>query len=202
MKRALLLSGGIDSIALAYWLRPEIVFTINYGQLPYLGEVRAATEVAQQLNLQHESLHVDCRALGSGDLLGSAPDPHAPASEWWPYRNQLLLTLCAAKAIALGVNELMIGTVASDDFHKDGTPRFVQLMNELVSYQEGGLRISAPAIDLTSVDLVRTSGIPPELLFWAHSCHKAEYACGKCRGCTKYQQVMHALYGSSSTAIS
>lgn len=200
MKRALLLSGGIDSIALAYWLRPELVFTINYGQLPYLGEVRAATEVARQLGLQHELLQVDCRAVGSGDLLGNAPDSHAPASEWWPYRNQLLLTLCAAKAISLGANELLIGTVASDGFHKDGTPHFVHLMNELLSYQEGGLQVSAPAIELTSIELVRTAGIPPELLFWAHSCHKAEYACGKCRGCTKYQQVMNELYDTSTDA--
>jgi 7-cyano-7-deazaguanine synthase len=199
VKRALLLSGGIDSIALAYWLRPEIVFTINYGQLPYLGEARAATEVAQQLQLQHELLHIDCRVLGSGDLSGNAPDPHAPASEWWPYRNQLLLTLCAAKAITLGVNELLVGTVASDGFHKDGTPQFVHLMSEVLSYQEGGLRVSAPAIALTSVELVRTSGIPPELLFWAHSCHKAEYACGKCRGCIKYQHVMDELYGTSES---
>jgi 7-cyano-7-deazaguanine synthase len=198
MKQALLLSGGVDSIALAYWLRPEIVFTIDYGQLPYQGEVRAATQVAQQLGLQHELLRVDCSALGSGDLSGKAPDAHAPATEWWPYRNQLLVTMCAAKAIALGVKEILIGTVASDGFHKDGTPQFVQLMNDLLFYQEGGIRVSAPAIGLTSAELVRAAGIPEELLLWAHSCHKAEYACGNCRGCNKYQNVMHELYGTTT----
>ena len=30
--RALLLSGGMDSIALAFWKRPEIAITIDYGQ--------------------------------------------------------------------------------------------------------------------------------------------------------------------------
>lgn len=196
MKRAILLSGGVDSIALSYWLRPELAITIDYGQLPYKGELRAAEEVAKQLGIQHELLQVDCRAIGSGDLSGTAPDPFAPASEWWPYRNQLLLTLCAAKAITLGVTEIYIGTVASDSFHKDGTPQFVQLMNDLLAYQEGNLRVSAPAIAMTSVQLVKHSQIPEELLLWAHSCHKADYACGNCRGCNKYRNVIHELYGN------
>ncbi|MDB5270114.1 MAG: 7-cyano-7-deazaguanine synthase [Hymenobacter sp.] len=196
MKRALLLSGGMDSIALAYWLRPEVAFTIDYGQLPYNGELRAAEEITKQLGIRHELLKVDCRAIGSGDLSGNAPDSHAPASEWWPYRNQLLITLCAAKAITMGIEEIIIGSVASDGFHKDGTPQFIQLMNDLVSYQEGNLRVSAPAIAMTSAELVKQSQIPEELLLWAHSCHKADYACGNCRGCNKYRNVIHELYGS------
>ena len=32
MNTALLLSGGMDSIALAYWKRPDIALTIDYGQ--------------------------------------------------------------------------------------------------------------------------------------------------------------------------
>ena len=196
MKRAILLSGGVDSIALSYWLRPELAFTIDYGQLPYRGELRAAEQIAKTLDMQHELLKVDCRAIGSGDLSGKAPDPHAPASEWWPYRNQLLLTLCAAKAITLGVTEILIGTVASDGFHKDGTPQFIQLVNDLIAYQEGNLRVSAPAIAMTSAELVRHAHIPEELLLWAHSCHKADYACGNCRGCNKYRNVIHELYGN------
>ncbi|AMJ65931.1 7-cyano-7-deazaguanine synthase [Hymenobacter sp. PAMC 26628] len=199
MKRAILLSGGIDSIALSYWLRPDLAFTIDYGQLPYQGEVRAAEQIAKHLEITHELLKVDCGAIGSGDLSGKAPDPQAPASEWWPYRNQLLLTICASKAITMGATEIMIGTVASDGFHKDGTPRFIELMNEAFSYQEGNLQISAPAITMTSAELVRASQIPEELLFWAHSCHKADYACGNCRGCNKYRNVMHELYGTSFT---
>ncbi|RUW76172.1 7-cyano-7-deazaguanine synthase, partial [Mesorhizobium sp. M1E.F.Ca.ET.063.01.1.1] len=30
--RMLLFSGGLDSSALAWWLRPELCVTINYGQ--------------------------------------------------------------------------------------------------------------------------------------------------------------------------
>jgi 7-cyano-7-deazaguanine synthase len=199
MKRAILLSGGMDSIALSYWLRPELAITIDYGQLPYEGELRAAEQITQQLGIEHELLKINCESIGSGDLSGKAPSPYAPATEWWPYRNQLLITVCAMKAINLGVTEIMIGTVAPDGFHKDGTPQFVKMMNDVISYQEGNLKVSAPGISMTSVELVRRSGIPENLLLWAHSCHKADYACGNCRGCNKYRNIMHELYATDRT---
>jgi 7-cyano-7-deazaguanine synthase len=42
MDTGLLLSGGMDSVALAYWLRPDVAFTIDYGQLSAEGELRSA----------------------------------------------------------------------------------------------------------------------------------------------------------------
>lgn len=199
MKRAILLSGGVDSIALSYWKKPEVAFTIDYGQRPYGGELRAATQVASQLGIQHELVRISCDGIGSGDLAGKEPSSFAPAPEWWPYRNQLLLTACAMKAISLNVTEIMIGTVSTDGFHKDGTPAFVQMMNDVIAYQEGSITVTAPAISMTSVELVKASGIPDSLLLWAHSCHKSDYACGNCRGCSKYQQVMNELYGPAAT---
>ncbi len=59
--------------------------------------------------------------------------------------------------------------------------------------QEGGLKVEAPAIDLTSIELIKTAGISPSELAWAHSCHTSEYACGRCRGCNKHREVMVAL---------
>ena len=41
MTAALLLSGGMDSVAIAYWKRPRYGITINYGQEPAEGEIRA-----------------------------------------------------------------------------------------------------------------------------------------------------------------
>jgi 7-cyano-7-deazaguanine synthase len=92
MKTALLLSGGMDSIAIAFWKRPSIAFTIDYGQLPAIAEVRAASAACAELKIEHHVIRTDLRALGSGDLAGAAPSPIAPVSEWWPFRNQMLLT--------------------------------------------------------------------------------------------------------------
>jgi 7-cyano-7-deazaguanine synthase len=183
----------MDSIALAWWKRPRFAITIDYGQLPASAEVSAAASVCAVLGIEHHVLQIDCRPLGSGDMAGCAPNPHAPGSDWWPYRNQMLVTFAAMRAIHLGANELMLGTVASDGSHRDGTARFVAQMSALLSMQEGGMTLAAPAIRMSTVDLILRSGIPQSQLAWAHSCHKANVPCGNCRGCNKYSHTLEAL---------
>lgn len=58
---------------------------------------------AKNLGIRHEIITVACGSLGSGDMAQSAPHPAAPTSEWWPYRNQLLLTVAGMRAIARSV---------------------------------------------------------------------------------------------------
>lgn len=193
MRTALLLSGGMDSLSIAWWKRPEFAITVDYGQKAAESEKAASKAICAQLGIRHYILTVDCRSLGSGDMAGTAPDDAAPASDWWPYRNQLLITLAAMKSIALGATILYIGTVSSDEGHRDGTPDFVGLIDELLRYQEGGLRVEAPAIGMTTQQLVKTAGVPENVLAWAHSCHKANLPCGSCRGCNKYNQSMFDL---------
>ena len=170
MKTALLLSGGMDSVSIAYWRRPD-------------------------LGIKHEVVSANINELGSGDLVGTQPASEAPASEWWPYRNQFLLTVAAMVCYREGMETLLMGALRTDGFHADGTTEFIAGMNELLSIQEGVLIIEAPAIDLDAVELVRTSKVPDEILSWSHSCHVAEYACGFCRGCRKHYETMERLNG-------
>lgn len=193
MKTALLLSGGMDSVALAWWKRPDVAFTVDYGQLAASAEIEASAAICRALSIPHTILRFDARSLGSGDMAGALPDSHAPASDWWPYRNQLLVTLVAAKAVAIGVQRLWLGTVASDGTHKDGTPEFIEYVSRLLSYQEGDITVGAPAIAMRTVELIRTSGIPSSMLAWAHSCHKADVPCCNCRGCNKHLEVLQEL---------
>lgn len=194
MNNAILLSGGMDSIALAYWKRPAIAVTIDYGQLAAKKEIATSRIVADQLDIQHHVIEVDCKSLGSGDLLNQQSLQVSPSTEWWPFRNQLLVTLALMKVIKLGVTELMVASVSSDGFHKDGTHGFYELLTALSSYQEGGIVVKAPAIGMTTAELIKTSGIPRDLLLWAHSCHKSNVACGNCRGCLKYRLVMSEIF--------
>jgi 7-cyano-7-deazaguanine synthase len=193
MSKAILLSGGIDSIALTHWKRPEFAITINYGQVPALAEIRASKAVCEVLNIEHIILEIDCSKLGSGDLIKQKPLEIAPSVEWWPYRNQLLVTLACMRAISHGITELMVGSVQSDGFHKDGTGEFYKLLSDLMNYQEGNIIITAPAINMSSTQLVHQSGISPELLYYAHSCHTNNLPCGHCRGCYKYMNVIQTL---------
>lgn len=189
----LLLSGGMDSICIAWWKRPVVAITIDYGQRPAQGEIAASEAACRAIGIRHEVVRVDCSSLGSGDLAGTMPVAVAPVPEWWPFRNQLILTLAGMAAVRLGITHLMLGALGTDGEHADGRPEFVRSISSLMALQEGGIIVSAPAITMTAVELVRTSGIPQEVLAWAHSCHTSDYACGQCRGCVKHFKTWEAL---------
>ena len=193
--KALLLSGGMDSISVAFWKRPDIAISIDYGQRAAEAEITAAEQVSKEIGMRHDIVSIDCRSIGSGDMAGIAAADVAPVPEWWPFRNQLLLTFAAARWIVLGVTEIMTGSVTSDGTHADGRPAFYEAIDRVTALQEGGIRVAAPAIGMTSADLVRLSGVPSEILAWAHSCHTGNLACGQCRGCVKHYQVTKEVYG-------
>lgn len=193
MTTALLLSGGMDSVSIAWWKKPEVAITVDYGQLPADAEIAAASKVAELLSIKHEVIRVDCSSLGSGDMAGTTPSPAAPVSEWWPFRNQLVLTLAGMAAVRMAAERLLIGTLSTDGQHADGRPEFVERISGLMRMQEGGLVVEAPAIALNAVELVHSSGIDQATLAWAHSCHTGNFACGRCRGCVKHFNTWSAL---------
>lgn len=102
------------------------------------------------------------------------------------------------KGISLGIQELMLASVHSDGFHKDGTGDFYKLIDRLMTFQEGNIKVSCPAIHMSSADLVKTANVPSSLLNWAHSCHRSNVPCGNCRGCNKYREVMYQLQQGSN----
>lgn len=193
MTSGILLSGGLDSIALSCWKRPQVAFTVEYGQLASEAETRAASEICRILGMDHFVLQANIRNLGTGDLAGSPASNLSSVPEWWPYRNQFLVTVAGMRAVQAGVDELMVGSVRNDAVHVDGTRQFYDLLSNLMELQEGRLRVTAPAIALSSAELIRCSGIEMGTLCLAHSCHRGNLACGRCRGCNKHFSVMEEL---------
>jgi 7-cyano-7-deazaguanine synthase len=186
MSAAILLSGGIDSAAVAFWKKPELAITVDYGQAPSEAEMQAARVIARHLNIFHLTVEMGLRDVGAGIMADGAPTVRsAPSPEWWPFRNQLLVTVGAMACIRSGCNQLLIGTIASDNRHADGNSHFIELLDSLLQQQEGGVRLVAPAMQFSSEELVQISGIPNSLLAWCHSCHTGNAACGSCRGCVK-----------------
>jgi 7-cyano-7-deazaguanine synthase len=189
----LLLSGGLESSAVAAWLRPQLALTIDYGQLPAEGEIWAASRVCVELGLEHHSLRIDCSQIGSGLLSGSKTDELAPVPEWWPYRNQLLVTLAGGWGIGRGISEILVGSISGDNSHIDGTAPFYEALDHAMALQEGSIHVRAPAIEMSSAELIAASGISDEVLGWTHSCHSASVACGSCPGCSKRRSVLESL---------
>lgn len=194
MSRVLLLSGGMDSTAIAHWVKPEALLFIDYGQKSSDAERRAAERVAVQIRQPLALLSIDCAPVGE-DLLGGPNAPPKPKGEvWWPYRNQLLATFASAWALGNGCSEVLIGTVAGDgDVHRDGTAWFLESLDALIAGQEGGVHISAPALVLTTEALIEASGITRDVLAGSYSCHRSSFPCGECGGCTKRDQILGSL---------
>lgn len=190
----LLLSGGIDSSALAYWLRPDICLTIDYGQRPARGEIAAARTLCAELGLRNVTATVDLKQLGSGTLAGSPPSGLAQADEWWPYRNQMLITIAGMRFVTSGLSEIMIGAV-STDMHADGRAPFLRTVDRLMRLQEGNVRVTAPASGMTSARLLETSRFPRDLLGLTFSCHVMDVPCGRCDGCAKQIDVVRMSKG-------
>lgn len=196
MKQGILLSGGLDSTALAYWHRNSlsIAFTINYGQKSAQKEIAVSAKICKELGLQHEVLEADCGSLGGGEMSDNPISSLSNFSEWWPFRNQLLITLAAMRAVTLGIETIMFGAVKTDNRFADGRATFFKSVNYLLNQQEGSIQILTPAIELYSIELIRKSKVPEHLLFWAHSCHRGNEPCGFCNGCNKYSEVVNMLY--------
>ncbi|MHC1699847.1 MAG: 7-cyano-7-deazaguanine synthase [Humidesulfovibrio sp.] len=190
MSELLLLSGGIDSICLAAWCRPACCLTIDYGQLSAGAEFTASEQVCKALGLKHTTLKIPIERLGCGTMIGDAPISASPHAEFWPFRNQFLITLGAMYALRFGHTKVLIGTVLSDRRHADGHPSFVKGIADVVRAQEGAIEVEAPALQHGTVELIELSGVTSDVLGWAHSCHSGGIACGQCPGCRKHSEVM------------
>jgi 7-cyano-7-deazaguanine synthase len=206
----LLLSGGIDSAALAHWVRPVAALYIDYGQRPADSEERAATAVANALEIPIDILRIDLSTLGAGLLLreeaddgsageqaSSAAETVSPSPEWWPLRNQLMCSLAAAWVLSARapsntpIGKVLTATVAGDGArHVDGTTAFYEAMDAVTAMQEGNIRVLAPAAGLSAAELVRASGVTESVLGWTHSCHRGVVPCAACPGCWKRSDVL------------
>lgn len=195
--KLLLLSGGIDSAAIAQWQRPDLCLTVDYGQAAARGEIAAAAALCTALGLRHEVLTADLRHLGSGLMSGREAIGLGGAQEWWPYRNQMLITLAAMRYVGEGVREIMIGAVATD-IHADGKPPFLEAMDAVLRLQEGEVRVSAPGLQYTTTELLEVSGFPRDLLGITFSCHAMEVACGQCGGCLKQLETLERFASHSA----
>jgi 7-cyano-7-deazaguanine synthase len=186
----LLLSGGTDSACLAYVLRPALCLTVDYGQKIAKAEIDSSRNICRQLKLRHETVRIDLRRFAAGTMSGKEQKYFGAAPEWWPYRNQMLITVGAMVAFKNEMNEIIIGTVKTDRRHKDGGIRFVRQIDRLIRHQEGGIRLHAPASKFSAEELASRTKAPLDLLGLTFSCHRSNFPCGQCGGCRKNEAVV------------
>ncbi|MAO65316.1 MAG: 7-cyano-7-deazaguanine synthase [Balneola sp.] len=191
--KLLLLSGGLESFALAYMIRPLNALTIDYGQHSSIGEIKASKKICQILGIRHHVFNCNLNDLGFGELFGNNTSKLSDIKDWTPFRNQFLITIGCIYATKLNLNKVIIGSVIDDDKYKDGSKEFISLIKKVVGFQEGNIEVCAPAISEHSVDLIKKSKIPFDTLLWSFSCNRSRYACGTCRSCLKRSTIIEQL---------
>ena len=189
--RLMLLSGGLDSAAVAALEQPTRALFVDYGQAAARAERKAARAVAQHLDLELDELAIDLSSVGAGLLCPGQQIDDAPTEEWFPYRNQHLATIAAGHALKHGLGVVVLGLIAGDGTrHLDGTSTFLNTLDMLIRSQEGGLRAIAPHINTPAHELLIRSRLPQELLERTHSCHARDVACGECPGCVRRAELL------------
>ena len=177
-----------SSTCIAYRERPDICLTIDYGQIAAPGELTASRLIAKALKLDHEVIKTNVREFGLGLLAGQriAATKHP---EFWPFRNQLLITLAAMRLYKTAEVHLIIGSVRSDRKHADGRANFLKSMRKILGIQKIDLVLEYPASRLSTESLILDTKIPTEILGYTFSCHSGPLACGRCPGCVKNLQA-------------
>lgn len=183
----LLISGGIDSAAIAFAFRPKHALIVDYGQRPFAGELRAAQQICARLEMTLHNIRCDLSGNARGIMFGNVKsnDLRAPSPEWVPLRNFILAGIAGNLSARLGAGEVLIGSVKSDQIHADGKRQYINKIREIMDMDESQVEFKAPFLDFESHEAVEISQMPTELLWLTHSCHLSEVACGHCRGCHK-----------------
>lgn len=203
-KTVAIVSGGMDSTTLAYWLAHRghdlHLLSFDYGQR-HRRELSFAERTAERLGARFDivdlrgitHLLVGC-SLTDADV--EVPDGHYAEETMKatvvPNRNMMMLSVAGAVAVAEGAEWVATAVHAGDHFiYPDCRPQFVGSMTATLrianlGFCDPGLQVYAPFVSSTKADIATIGdreGVP-----WAEtwSCYKGgDVHCGACGTCTE-----------------
>ena len=209
MKAIAVVSGGLDSVTLAYLLRAEgcdlHMLFFDYGQR-HRKELDYAALCARRLGAAHTVVDIgSLRPLLQGSALTDdvpVPDGHyaAPsmAATVVPNRNAIMLSIAYAAAVSDGAERVAVGVHAGDHFiYPDCRPAFIGAFAEMErlateGYAQDGLALYAPFLHMSKTDIVTTAarlGVP---FADTWSCYKGgALHCGACGTCVERREAFH-----------
>lgn len=205
MKTAVVCSGGLDSISLAYITASENnlsrVISFDYGQR-HRKELEFAALAAKRLNVPFHL--VDLQSIGAA-LSGSAltddidvPDGHYAEETMRvtvvPNRNAIMLTIAFGIAAAKGDDAVAAAVHGGDHFiYPDCRPAFTDAFARMQKAALDGyadVALHVPFVHKTKADIV-TAGArhnTPFVETW--SCYKGgEQHCGRCGTCVERREA-------------
>ena len=198
MTTAILLSGGMDSTTLLWWLKaqkqgPIYALSIDYGQRHRV-ELECAARLARRAEVAaHETLSLDLSTLGGNPLTDPTLDVPTAESKRQrdtvvPFRNMLFATLAAAYCATKGIVDLYMAPV-KDDYaaYRDCRRPFYDSLAQslcLGAADDEPWAIHTPFVELWKRDVVALGlklGVP---YGETHTCYEGlRPACGLCDAC-------------------
>jgi 7-cyano-7-deazaguanine synthase len=202
------ISGGLDSTTVAYWLRAQgsavIAISFDYGQR-HRKELAFAEQMAAELDASWTL--IDLHAAGLTSILsGSAltdetvtvPDGHYADESMRitvvPNRNAIMLSIACALAVTREAGAVAFGAHTGDHFiYPDCRPEFVRAFERMVNVAVEGLasiEILAPFLSMTKAEIVKLGDelhVPFERTW---SCYKGgALHCGTCGTCVERREA-------------
>ncbi len=202
MKAVLILSGGIDSSTLLYYLLDEgydvHALTFYYGQ-KHSKEIEHSKLIAEEAksrgNVEHRVADISSihDLISSGALTGKESVPKAFYSEEVqkrtivPNRNMIMLSIAAGYAVKIGAKEVYYAAHKSDySIYPDCRKEFVKAFDAAVYLANlwTPVEIKAPFVEMTKDEIVKLGlrlEVPYELTW---SCYEGnERPCLSCGTC-------------------
>lgn len=206
MKSVTVVSGGMDSITLAYQLAAQnvqqILVSFDYGQR-HKKELEYAALCATALGVPHKLIDLSSLAahLHSSSLTSEAipvPDGHYAEETMRitvvPNRNAIMLAIAYGIAVAEQFNMVSIGVHSGDHFiYPDCRPAFIYsfaAMQQAAIEGFGSVVLHAPFLEKTKAEIVLIAQSVAAPLQDSWSCYKGGHLhCGKCGTCTERKEA-------------
>jgi 7-cyano-7-deazaguanine synthase len=202
------LSGGLDSVTLAYALAAEgsdlIALSFDYGQR-HVKEIEFAARCADRLGADHHI--VDLRSVGAL-LTGSAltdPGVEVPEGHYTdasmsatvvPNRNAIMMSVGVGVAVARDADAVATAVHAGDHpVYPDCRPGFIDAAEHLArvaneGFIEAGFQVVAPFLHVTKDEIVRRGAALGVQFGETWSCYLGgERHCGRCGTCVERREA-------------
>lgn len=182
----LLLSGGLDSVTLAYDLSRQgcVIHALlfDYGQT-HLKELRCAERHSDNLGINRTTVELH-RIKG---LFSHSALTDGKGGVIVPNRNSVFVHIAASIAIAADAESVAIGCNKDDQNEfPDCTWSWMEAVNRTLEASKIKVEVVAPYIGLTKAQIVSRAkefAIDLNTVWWCYG--NAEKPCGKCLACRK-----------------
>lgn len=213
-RAVVLLSGGLDSTALLYYVVRERydvhALSVDYGQR-HRKEIKFASRSAARVGARHSVVDLSAvtRFLAGSSLTNltvDVPEGHYAEENMKttvvPNRNAMMLTVAFAVASSEGATRVAVAVHAGDHaIYPDCRPEFIANFQAMQNASLGEhIELYAPFLFVDKVEVARRAvelGVPLEETW---SCYKGgDRHCGRCGTCVERAWAINQVWSADPT---